>query len=720
MKPSRSRTFRPWSEKACEGLCLAFALWTMVCNGVVAAGGSLYALMAAEAVAFAMAGAGLLWLAVRRRGRSEGEVESAGAPAPGEGDSPTSGRPRIIPYTKPLKAAAVVLALLGLVAFPLFSRIVIYWWLGMAALLLGLFVLATERWYVDDPEPRRSRTWELALWGLALAAVVFNLTVHRPDPDDALYVNIAASAADQPDLPLMDRDMMQGIEGVPFHSPVYLSNSIEPFWGMMSWLTGVRAQLWFHVAHAAFGALFIILAYGVLFRLLTPDRWLLGLVFFLILLLGAGGPLNHWYGNLAFVRVWQGKCTFLHVFLPLTFAYGMRFGMRPSLYGWVLLAGAQISAVGMSSSAIWVEPLAAGIGLLCGALGRGWTGWSRVVAGCFSSSWVIAVGLRLKSQLSRSVEQILSDEFKLRNYDAIVSYTEVVDRTGEALEWAWTNFMGHGPLIYLCLGSILISWTVCRHSLARRFAVLAPLLTLAFVMNPYIEKHVMANLTGPVYHRSSWLLPIPVFMTLLFMGALEIDPKQVPRRLLFGFMAIALVGYVMRASDFTTVERPNRIYYGPPGVKIHPKELEILEQAKAAMPAGSHVVAPTQVSFWFPTFHEPLYPVTVHKLYIRKRASLITREEARWRSVLTEYVAGEARPEEAPEMLGEGVDFFGIRGVIVDLHNMWREEVEAILREKDFESVEPPSKKARYQLWLRPEGHPALENTSAWKSVELR
>lgn len=720
MKLSRSRPPVPWSEKACAGLCLGFALWTIVCNLVVVLGGSLYRLMTAEAAAFAFAGVVLILMRRRRRPGENGATETTGDEAAHPPVTSNSDRPPVVPYTLPFKAAAVVLALLGLVAFPFFSRIVIYWWLGLAALLLGLFVLAIERWRLDAPEPRRSRAWEAALWGLALAAVIFNLFVHRPDPDDALYINIAASAADHPGQALMDRDMMQGIEGLPFHSPVYLSNSIEPLWGMMSWLTGIRAQLWFHGVHAGLGALFIVLAYSVLFRLLLPDRWLVGLVVFLILLLGAGGPLNHWYGNLAFVRVWQGKCTFLHVFLPLTFAYGMRFGMRPSLYGWVLLAAAQISAVGMSSSAIWVEPLAAGIGLLCGALGRGWAGWGRVMTGCFSSVWIIAVGLRLKSELSRYAERILRDDFRLRDYDAMVSHTEVLDRTGEALEWAWTNFMGHGPLIYLCLGSILISWTVCRHSLARRFAVLAPLLTLSVVMNPYIEKFVMANLTGPVYHRSSWLLPIPVFMTLLLMGALEIDPKQVPRRLVLGFMAIALLGYVLRASDFTTVEPANRIYYGPPGVKIHPKELEALEQAMEAMPAGSHVIAPTQVSFWFPTFHDPLYPVTVHKLYTYKRASLITSEEARWRGVLTEYVSGEARPERAPELLREGVDFFGVRGVIVDLHNMWREEVEGILREKGFEALDPPSDKARYQLWLRPSDHPAVGHDAGWKIFELR
>jgi hypothetical protein len=715
MIPSRSRSDSPWSERACEGLCLVFGLWTIVCNLVIWRKGSLVDLAVAEGATFGLAL--VAWIVFRViRQRKNTPSEEATPPSSKAQPAVPPDAPRLVQ----IRIAALVLTLLGLGAYPFLSRILVFWWLGMAALFLGLLALALDRWQLDMPQPHRSRVWEAGLWGLALAAVVFNLTVHRPDPDDALYVNVAASSADQPDLPLMDRDEMQGIEGLPFHSPVYLTNSIEPLWGMLSRFTGIRAQLWFHVVHAALGAFFIILAYAVLLRLLVPERWLLALILLLIVLLGTGGPLNHWYGNLAFVRVWQGKCTFLNVFLPLTFAYGMRFGMRPSMVGWVLLATAQISAVGMSSSAIWVEPLAGGIGLLCGALGRGWAGWRRVVVGCFASAWVIAVGLHLKSLIRGSAERILRDDFRLRSYDAMAGYRDVLDRPGEALDWAWTNVMGEGPLLYLCLGAILIGWTVGRHSLARRFAVLSPLLTLAFVMNPYIEKLVMANLTGPVYHRSSWLLPIPLFITLLFLSPLDLDPKRVPRKMVVLFMIVGVMGYVTRVSPFTTVDERNRIYYGAPGVKIHPEVLESLEQAVERLPAGAYVIAPTQVSFWFPTFHHRLYPVTVHALYTYKRSSFITRDEADWRVALTEYVAGEARQEDAPGRLREGVDHFGIQGVIVDLHNQWRDEVESVLADARFQAVEPPSADARYQLWTRPADDPGVRDASRWKIMELR
>ncbi len=647
---------------------------------------------------------------------------------PGDGDdysdngNPLENGPSVHGAIPVLKGTAIVLALASLVAYPLLSSIAIFWWMAVISLSLGLVVLTLDGWKLQPPSPCRDSKWELMLWGLAICAVAFNLLVHRPDTDDALYLNIAANAADAPDESLMAEDRMQGIEGLSFHSPVYLSNSIEPLWGVMSYLTGTRAQLWFHVAHAALGALFIVLAYAALFRMLVPDRWLLAVAVLLIILLGAGGTQNHWYGNLSFVRVWQGKCTFLHVFLPLTFVYSMRFAMQPSLYGWGLLAAAQIAAVGMSSSAIWVEPLAAGTGLLCGALGKGLKGWLRVLMGCIASSYVLGVGLILKGLLASRAAKILSENFRLRDYKSPTGFQEVLDTTGQALDWALKNVMGDGVLIYLCLGGMLICWAVCRSAMARRLAVLLPLLTLLFVMNPFAEKLIMANLTGPVFYRGTWLLPIPVFMTIAFLSALDIDPKRIPRKTLIAFMIVSLAGYVARVGDFNPYDRRNGIFYGRPGVKISPDILQVLRQAMNRLAPGAHVIAPSQFGPWFPTFQHPLYPVTVNTWYTLVRKHELTSEEVEWRIGLTDYISGAPGPEGFPEKLEEGLDYFGIQGVIVDDRSSSQEEIEAILQRNRFELMEVLEFRgeARYRLWVRPADDADIQNAPEWKVVELR
>lgn len=722
-----SRQSAPVSERVCEAACLLFAFWTVVCNVVVWRGGSLRDLLTAEAVALAAAGAGALIFGLIWRKRAAGS--GTGGPEP-TGEPPSRGVPGTARTRTERNVRWTAIALAGgaLIGFPLLGQVVVFWWLALVALGAGGLVLLWGSERGADEAPHRSPAWELGLWALALAGVALNLFVHSPDPDDALYINMAAGAAEHPDEPLLQRDMMHGIEGVPFHRPMYRSDSIELLWGAMTWLTGRPAQLWFHVAHAGLGGLFIVLAYAALFRLLVPDRWLLALGALLVILIGAGGPLNHWYGNLAFVRIWQGKCTFLHVVLPLTFAWGMRFGRRPSPYGWLLLAAAQTAGLGLSSTAIWVGPLASGLGVLCGALADVKPGsrdaravvlavGRRIAAGGIASAYVLAVGVHLKFQLQASSERILREDFRLRDYNATLGYQEVLGAPGEALAWAWTNVMGEGALLYLALGATLVSWTVCRHRLARLFAVLAPLLTLVFIMNPYAEKQVMANLIGPVYYRSTWLLPIPVFMALLLIAVIDIDPKYVPRRMAVVFLGVLVAGYVTLVSPYTTIDRENRIHYGPPGVKIYPEVEPVIESAMQRLPAGAHVLAPTQVSFWFPTYQRPLYPLMVHKLYISHHAGLLPAGEALWRVELTEYVSGENRLGDAPERLREGVDYFGLQGVIVDLRGEWLKEIESILREKRFTPAGDAAPGARYALWTRPADDPGVTGSRAWKVI---
>ena len=57
-----------------------------------------------------------------------------------------------------------------------------------------------------------------------------------------------------------------------------------------------------------------------------------------VLVLVAAGETHRWYGNFSFVRMWQGKAIFLSVFMPLVYAYALRFAVRPNLRDWTMLA----------------------------------------------------------------------------------------------------------------------------------------------------------------------------------------------------------------------------------------------------------------------------------------------------------------------------------------------------------------------------------------------
>ena len=87
------------------------------------------------------------------------------------------------------------------------------WW--SALVLLGVFAAIVFR--RDAPEvspPQSSPGMEGLLWLLAVACVGLTLVAHRPDADDAFYVNIAVAAVEAPGQALLSRDTLVGVEGV--------------------------------------------------------------------------------------------------------------------------------------------------------------------------------------------------------------------------------------------------------------------------------------------------------------------------------------------------------------------------------------------------------------------------------------------------------------------------------------------------------------------------
>ena len=116
--------------------------------------------------------------------------------------------------------------------------------------------------------------------------------------------------------------------------------------------------------------------------------------------MGAGRPgdAHRWYGNFAFVRIWQGKSIFLFVFLPLVYAYAVEFALRPTLRSWVLLAAAQIAALGCSSSAVWAAPAGALVAACC-ALRPTRAGLRRALLVGLASAYVLGMGWGMKQAL---------------------------------------------------------------------------------------------------------------------------------------------------------------------------------------------------------------------------------------------------------------------------------------------------------------------------------
>ncbi len=637
---------------------------------MVAAGGDLRQLILAYALVGALTAAGVV---VWRRRRAvppaaEGPAADATASAP---------NPRLA------QGSGLALGLVGVLVFLATGSAVALWW--WAVLLLGaaaaVFLLA------EPPVARpalRGPGLEAGLWALGIACVALTLIVHRPDIDDAFYINVAVAAADAPGRALLGGDTLHGIDGLPLHLAVYRLHTYELLVGAFAYLTGIPAIYWFHWIFASVGALLVVLAHAVLFRLLTPRRWLwavAGLVFVLL----AVGETHRWYGNFAFVRIWQGKGFFLFVFMPLVYAYAIRFALRPSPASWLLLAAAQIGAVGCSFSGVWVAPAGAFVAMAC-ALRPTRAGARTLALGGLASVYVLAVGWLLKEEMQ----------------GALPLAKHVYER-GVLLDEALITFLGSARLRAFGVASILVAWALCGRGLARRFAIAFPLVVGLVFLSPYWDHWVLANVTGTSYWRALWSLPVPILMVLVLISPLRLDGRRswrVAGRVACILSFAAFAAFVPRFGGLSernhgATRIPLRV--GAPSLKVPLGAYAWARSLNASVPAGSAVVAPLSVSVWLPTLHEHAHPLVVRTPYLKPHRSRLGDEQVLHRYLMTSYVAGVERRDDAARLFRSGLRRFDVKGVCLRKTAL-AEQARNILRSAGFRRS---LQGADHEIWVR-------------------
>ena len=467
----------------------------MCAHAVVAAGRGLVALLVLYAVVLAAG----LWLRLRFAAVPR-VSDPSGLAVPPDSPGPTILIPRIVGLV-----AGVAVAL----SYAARPDVYQLWW--SAVILLGfaaVFVCFRDPTRISPVA--RSRSSEVLLWVVAAAGVVLMLISHRPDADDAFYVNVAVAAADVPGRALLSEDTMHGIPGLPLYLPVYRVHSYELLNGALAYLSGIPAIYSFHWLSAAFAALLVPLAHAKLFRILSPQRWL-ATVATLVFVLVAVGETHRWYGNFSFVRMWQGKAIFLFVFTPLVYAYALRFALRPNLRDWAMLAMAQIAAVGCTSSALWAAPAGA-VMALCSAVRPSRHGLKTVVLGALASVYVLAAAWLVRRSLDGTSTGSLSQG----------GQHATPQLHGALVTNALVTVLGDSRLLTFGILALLTGWVFAPPGLSRRFALVFPLGVLLGLLNPSIADWVATNVTGSTYWRSMWALPLPIVMALMLTWPLHL------------------------------------------------------------------------------------------------------------------------------------------------------------------------------------------------------
>ncbi len=479
MENASSTSLTSLDRRLVEGFVLLFAVWTVCSNLAAFAGISLNGLLLLFPCAACFSLAALLLL---RKPFAARTAEAAPAPSAAQGPELET-HPRYWGFLA--CGAALVLIFFATHNFKIF------WW-GSTASFAAACWLSRKN---PPGAPVASETKAvLLLWMVALLMAGLVLAGHRSDTDDMNYVGTAVWFADHPQQAIFGSDSMYPLEKLPYLFPPYKLESLPSIAAAASVLSGAPAIVLMHLVFAPLWAILCVLAHGLLLRCLAPRHWPWLLVALEAALLTLGELHREW-GNFSYLRMHQGKSMFLTFFFPCITLYGLKLGKKLELRTALLLCAAQIGALGMSSTAAWAAPVMGGTAVLSGMTGFHGHG-KRLAVFLLTSCYVLGMaGLLYYTTLDSPLMHTMQS-------GNINDYTAKLIRLS----------LGWSPLAFLIWYVTLTAWTLCPTPLARRYALICPLIVFLVFLNPYLAPFVVKYVTSAIlYWRILWLLPVPLF-----------------------------------------------------------------------------------------------------------------------------------------------------------------------------------------------------------------
>lgn len=576
------------------------------------------------------------------------------------------------------------------------------WWTTVA--VLSIAFLLNVREFVSVPAVRPvdyAASREAALWLMAAACGVAALIIHRSSPDDIFYLGLAARAVESPFMAVMSQDPMHGIEGLAIQIPAHRVASHEYFGAMIAFVTGIPVIYVFHWIIAFVATALVPLAYASLLKVLTPRYWHWA-VFGVLVVLVATGDTHRSYGNFFLTKPWHGKSILLHVLIPVISFYSMSFMQKPALGSWIMLAAAQVAAVGLSSTALFTAPIVALFSASVLVHGR-WTFFARLAAVVASCTYLLAVGLALRLQMAYLRHYILAEGEQPRAH----RYSNYED-IGKWLDVSVSEVFGSGRVEWVAFVAIGLSWVVFRSdSVVKRYTIAYPLLLFLTLLNPYFEKWVVANISAFAHWRLLWILPVPVLLALVLARPARHGRAGV-------FAALLLVGtYAAVIPERWTLDPSHRVRFAWPEAKYEEGAFEAASAINERVPPGSTVIAPARVSEVLPNLHACAFPLVSRKVYLAAPSNAFREDGWFSNSERTRRLRIHAmmdRSADLRENLNQdqlraiGVEFraalrsYAISGVVLQLENELMDVLSVSLLQEGFQRVWESD---RYTVWIR-------------------
>lgn len=546
----------------------------------------------------------------------------------------------------------------------------IFWWGAVISLsIIWISTVRLETRFVELQSVSR-RTF-LTVIAVAAAAMLITMVANRPDMDDAFYLSVPATLLRFPQQPVLLHDTIYRFSDLPIQLPVYRVHSYEVWIGALArTLNTSPAVIAYLVLPPVFAALSVI-SWFQLLRLLVPERPGLALacLFLCVLMLGEA---HHSYGNFAFVRMFQGKAILATFVIPCVVFFALEYSRTETTFSWIGLFCAQIAAIGITSSALFVAPIAAAI-----ALASTWKpdlpSTRRLFLGILASVYVLGVAAVLFFATHGG-----------RGFVTSVAMPPLLPLLIQTFGW-WSAAV--------ILAVLLACWASAKHVSQKRMFAASSLCFFLSVLNPYTYRFIADHVTGTsTYWRLCWALPIPFMLAIVLTDLLTQAMRMKSNILAAATFSSLGVGVLACLVHMGTLRKDNSVTLGLPSLKLNATDYSIAKDLARSTPEKGALLAPESIASIIPTF-------VVHPQLISARGMYLVgafgKREGSRRLDLQLYVSGTARSPNAPSEFDAALTHDSIMAVVVTHSAPWRQEISAMLRVQGWHC----EARGTYDIW---------------------
>ncbi|MGQ0433546.1 MAG: DUF6077 domain-containing protein [Microthrixaceae bacterium] len=463
------------------------------------------------------------------------------------------------------------------------------WWLFWAtAVALGSWVVvlivraprAGQR--APSTHPTSAVTTGTLVLVLAVAALasIGSLVTQRPDADDVFLVNRSSWVAEHPG-PLPRRDTIYSDEVFAVTREDAVPTAIEPLIGGLAAWTSFSAPSLTYLGVGPLAAGLAVVALWRLLRTLGAAEPALATAAATVFLLLDGGS-HASFGNFGFGRSWQGKVVFLTVILPTVWHHALRWTRDRSRRDLGLLCLANIAAIGLTTTAVFVAPTVTVLGALAGAAGTG--GWRRI--------W-LAVASTTPLALAAIAMGFLPDQAPGPLVGVIRPLSPLL---GAIKPWELWHFVlaDRIPLALIAIAAFT-SWITLQDRAARLTVALAPLTLFGLYYAPSMLDAIdqIAG-AGSILWRVAWIVPVPASVGLVLTAPFAVPGAWRDRALLSACLAIVVFDLMVIGSP-TVLDADGGtqgVHVGGPAWDIDENDRRAAARLLELTPAGGLIAAP--------------------------------------------------------------------------------------------------------------------------------